>query len=86
MGVRKGGSRLLGWIRLSLKSRECVSVDFGWTCVDKELMGIAIKVGPGPMNQGIFVKIKRDGPGQGEVSHYSSFSPFFLLIQYRNTK
>lgn len=28
----------------------------------------AVRVGPGPSNRGIFVKINRDGPGKGEVS------------------
>ena len=28
----------------------------------------AVKVGPGPMNKGIFVRLTRDGPGKGEVS------------------
>jgi len=28
----------------------------------------AVKVGPGETNKGIYVRIKRDGPGQGEVS------------------
>ncbi|KAI9636141.1 uncharacterized protein MKK02DRAFT_44845 [Dioszegia hungarica] len=31
-----------------------------------KVSGMSVKVGPGPMNQGIFVKIKREGPGQGE--------------------
>ena len=29
---------------------------------------IAVRVGPGPSNKGIFVRINRDGPGKGEVS------------------
>ena len=28
----------------------------------------AVKVGPGPSNKGIFIRITRDGPGKGEVS------------------
>lgn len=34
----------------------------------------AVKVGPGDTNKGIFVRIKRDGPGQGEV-RVCSISP-----------
>jgi len=33
------------------------------TCADV----LAVKVGPGETNKGIYVRIKRDGPGQGEV-------------------
>jgi hypothetical protein len=32
-----------------------------------ELTIAAVKVGPGETNKGIYVRIKRDGPGQGEV-------------------
>ncbi|KAK1921849.1 hypothetical protein DB88DRAFT_499401 [Papiliotrema laurentii] len=44
-------------------------------CVDQitaKVSGMSVRVGPGPSNQGIFVKINRDGPGKGEeyrISH-----------------
>lgn len=36
---------------------------------------IAVKVGPGETNKGIYVRIKRDGPGQGEVRLVSLSEP-----------
>jgi hypothetical protein len=36
-----------------------------------ELTIAAVKVGPGETNKGIYVRIKRDGPGQGEVRAYT---------------
>ena len=38
-----------------------------WTGELKANPGAAVKVGPGDTNKGIFVRIKRPGPGQGEV-------------------
>ena len=34
--------------------------------ISAKVSGMSVRVGPGPTNKGIFVKIKRDGPGQGE--------------------
>jgi hypothetical protein len=44
-----------------------------WPCpLQRVQLIVAVRVGPGPSNQGIFVKINRDGPGKGEVSQTHS--------------
>lgn len=30
------------------------------------LLTLAVRLGPGPLNKGVFIRIKRDGPGKGE--------------------
>jgi hypothetical protein len=44
-------------------------VHSGSGVLDRQLiLIIAVRVGPGSSNKGLFVRITRDGPGKGEVS------------------
>ncbi|ORY30228.1 hypothetical protein BCR39DRAFT_564947 [Naematelia encephala] len=45
---------------------------YGVDQISARVSGMSVKVGPGSLNKGLFVKITRDGPGQGEeyrISH-----------------
>lgn len=39
---------------------------YGMDQIAAKVSGMSVKVGPGPSNKGIFVRISRDGPGKGE--------------------
>lgn len=85
MDVPPRVSRLSEWIRSWLEYPECVSyfiAVFEQPSLNKEsqLMSPAVKVGPGDTNKGIFVRIKRDGPGKGEVRYV-----FYMRIRMELT-
>lgn len=58
-------SRRMEWIKSRRECRGCVR---GLRSrLTTTLMRAAVRVGPGPSNKGIFIRIAREGPGEGEV-------------------
>ncbi|RXK35211.1 hypothetical protein M231_07545 [Tremella mesenterica] len=60
----------------------------GMDQITARVSGMAVRVGPGPSNKGIFVRINRPGPGQGEeyqISHPSAQVNGILKGSYYGT-
>ncbi|ORX35858.1 hypothetical protein BD324DRAFT_629290 [Kockovaella imperatae] len=50
----------------------CPEKGLEMVCMDQilaKVSGMSVKVGPGPSNKGLFLKLNREGPGKGEEYH-----------------
>ncbi|WVQ98380.1 hypothetical protein IAU59_005503 [Kwoniella sp. CBS 9459] len=61
---------------------------YGMDQISAKVSGMSVKVGPGSSNQGIFIRIAREGPGQGEeyqITHPSASVNGILKGSYYGT-
>ena len=40
--------------------------------ISAKVSGMSVRIGPGSLNKGVFVKLNRDGPGKGEEYQVSN--------------